>query len=231
MPTPFLSVLAAGAMLILLANGVAAADGNAAALSAVKAFATAASSEYGNRTSISVGPLAPDTRLPECQQLDVFLPADGKLWGKTRVGVKCSAPTSWTAYLPVHVTVSGRYVTSSRKLNRGQTLTASDIVLREGILSELPSSVMTDPAQVIGQRTKMGLAAHQALRREHLVLIPVIRQGDRVKITARGEGFSVASEGVALNHAAIGEELKVRSAAGRTLNGVARGTGQVELSR
>lgn len=223
--------LAVGTLLILLTTGVSTADGNAAALAAVKAYATAASSQHGNRASVSVGPLAPETRLPECEQLDVFLPSDTRLWGKTRVGVKCSSPGHWTAYIPVNVTVSGRYLVSARKLNRGQALTAGDITLREGTLTDLPSSVLQDPAQVIGQRTKLGLAANQPLRREHLVLIPVIHQGDRVKITAQGDGFSVASEGIALNHAGVGEAIKVRSAAGRTLSGIARSAGEVELAR
>lgn len=212
------------------ATNTTAADGNAAAVLAARAFVAAATQQYGDAVDITVDPPAAGSRLPPCFRHEVFLPPGSKLWGKTRVGVRCNAPASWTAFLAVRVSVSGHYLVTARKINRGQTLTAGDLEIRRGDLAALPPSTLTDRQLAIGRRAKLGLVPQQALRREHLLQTPVIRQGDRVRIVARGEGFAAFSEGVALNHAAEGEVVKVRNGGGKTLSGIARAAGEVEVT-
>lgn len=204
-------------------------DGNAAAVLAAQAYVVAATRHYGDAVNVTVQAPAAGAQLPPCFRHEIFVPAGSRLWGKTRVGVKCEQPTGWTAYLAVEVSVTGRYLVSARKINRGQTLTAGDFETRVGELTELPASVLTDPQRVLGQRARVGLAARQALRTEHLQQIPVIRQGERVRVVARGSGFAAAAEGVALNNAGVGEPIKVRIANGKTLHGVAQKAGEVEL--
>lgn len=204
-------------------------DGNAAAVLAAQAFVVAQTRQYGEAVTVMVHTPAAGAPLPPCFRHEIFVPADTRLWGRTRVGVKCHQPASWTTYLAVTVSVTGPYLVSARKINRGQTLTAGDFETRVGELTELPASVLTDPQRVLGQRAKVSLAARQTLRTEHLQQNPVIRQGDRVRVVARGSGFAAAAEGVALNNAGAGEPIKVRIANGKTLQGVARMAGEVEL--
>lgn len=204
-------------------------ESNAAAVLAAQAYVVAATRQYGDAVNVTVQAPVAGVRLPPCFRHEIFVPAGSRLWGKTRVGVKCAQPGNWTAYLAVTVSVTGPYLLSARKINRGQTMTASDFVTQVGELTELPASVLTDPQRVLGQRARVSLGARQALRTEHLQQIPVIRQGERVRVLARGSGFAAAAEGVALNHAGIGEPIKVRIANGKTLHGVARGAGEVEL--
>lgn len=210
------------------AHGLPTGD-NASAVLAAQAFVAEATRQYGDAVRFRVHPPAPATRLPPCSRHEIFLPADTKLWGQTRVGVKCSNPTQWTAFLAVSVNVSGGYLVSARKINRGQTVTESDFEIKHGDLTTLPESTLTDPRQAVGQRAKVSLAAQQPLRRTHLHQSPVIRQGDKVRILARGAGFSASVDGVALNNAAEGEAIKVRISSGRTLSGTARLQGVVEL--
>lgn len=205
------------------------ADGNGAAVRAAQAFVVAATRQYGDAVKVTVQAPAAGVKLPPCFRHELFVPAGSRLWGKTRVGVKCDQPGSWTAYLAVTVSVTGRYLVSARKINRGQTMTVGDFVTKVGDLTELPATVLTDPQRVLGQRARVSLAARQALRADHLQQIPVIRQGERVRVIARGSGFSAAAEGVALNNAGAGEPIKVRIANGKTLHGVARKAGVVEL--
>lgn len=204
-------------------------DDNAAAVRAAQAYVAAATRQYGDAVNIKVSPPAAGTRFPPCARHEFFLPAETRLWGKTRVGVKCSNPSQWTAFLAVSVSVYGTYLVSARKINRGQTITESDFELRHGDLADLPDTALTDPRQLVGQRAKVSLTARQTLRREHFHQNPVIRQGDKVRILARGAGFAAAADGVALNNAAPGEPVKARTASGRTLTGIARGPGEVEL--
>lgn len=205
-------------------------NGNAAAIKAVQDFLIHETRELGARAKIAVDAPPPGTSLSPCARHEVFLPAASRLWGKTTVGVRCNAPNEWTAYLPVTVTVHGKYVVSARKINRGQTITASDVELLEGDLTQLPATILNELQQAIGQQTKVGLAGKQVLRREHLLRQAVIKQGDKVKIVVRGSVFAVTSEGVALQDAADGESIKVRNSNGKTLSGVARPLGEVELA-
>lgn len=233
MPTRLLRCLAIAACALSapVATGAAAtADHNAAALLAARAFVVEATRQYGAAVGIEVAAPAAGTNLGPCFRHEIFVPPGARLWGKSRVGVRCSAPASWTAYLPVTVSVSGHYLISARKINRGQLLTESDLELRQGDLTQLPDSTLTELRAALGRRAKVGLAGQQPLRREHLLQSPVIRQGDKVRVLARGEGFVAVSEGVALNHAGEGEAVKVRTGAGKTLSGVARAAGEVELA-
>lgn len=231
-PIPYRSLLWLTAVALLSPAARAAnppADGNAAAVLAAQAFVVDATRRYGDAVTVEVHAPAAGVKLPPCWRHEIFVPADSRLWGKTRVGVKCGQPGNWTAYLAATVSVTGPYLVSARKINRGQTLTAGDFETRVGELTELPATVLSDPQRVLGQRAKVSLAARQALRSDHLQQTPVIRQGDRVRVIARGSGFSAAAEGVALNNAGIGEAIKVRIANGKTLQGLARQPGEVEL--
>jgi flagella basal body P-ring formation protein FlgA len=51
-----------------------------------------------------------------------------------------------------------------------------------------------------------------------------------VRITAKGPGFSVSSEGKALNNATEGQVVQVRTSSGQTVSGIARPSGIVEIT-
>ena len=224
--------LLTGLCLGILGNA-ATASSNAdttAAVNAARTFATEATREWGTRATITVENPAPGIAFPPCARHEVFLPAESRLWGKTRVGVKCSAPSAWLAYMPVTVAVAGQYFVTAKKINRGQSITESDVAQAEGDLTLVPDTVIRERQQVIGQRSKVSLLPGLALRREHLILPPVIKQGEKVRILVRGSAFSVAAEGMALHDAAEGESMKVRNSTGKTLSGIARRGGEVELN-
>lgn len=51
-----------------------------------------------------------------------------------------------------------------------------------------------------------------------------------MRVVSKGKGFQVATEGKALNNAAAGQVVQVRTASGQTLSGIARADGTVEIS-
>ena len=77
----------------------------------------------------------------------------------------------------------------------------------------------------------VGRAAGQALRGDLLVAPWAVQQGQTVRTVARGPGFSVSSEGRALNNAADGQLVQVRTPSGQTVSGVARANGVVEIAQ
>ena len=202
---------------------------NLAAMKAVQGFIVEKTLQYGDAVNITVTPPGGSTRLPACARYEVFLPSDTPAWGNINVGVKCSQPNAWTAYLAVSVKISGQYLVSARKINRGQIITEGDVEMREGNLTELSVGVLTEPQLAIGRRAKITLPAKQALNRTHLIQAPIIKIGDKVRVVIRSRAVLVAAEGIALQNAAEGEPIKVRNSNGRTLTGTARMNGEVEL--
>lgn len=197
-------------------------------IAAAEAFLTEELRSLGPAASFRIDTAA-DTHRRRCDQPEVFLPAGSRLWGRSRLGVRCRLPTSWTVYLGIQVKISGRYVVSTRKIERGQIIGESDLALAEGELTALPDTPLTDIAHVIGRRSSASLAAGQALRRSQLLSVPIIRQGDRVRIVVRGGAFAASTEGSALTTAGEGEAVRARTVSGRTVSGIARAGGEVEL--
>ncbi|MFZ4535653.1 flagellar basal body P-ring formation chaperone FlgA [Propionivibrio sp.] len=178
----------------------------------------------------SIGQLNARAQLSECSAFEPFLPAGGRLWGKSTVGVRCLGPSNWTIYVPVSVNVTGNYLITARALPTGYLLTASDIIVRSGDLSSLPASIVTDQSQAIGKTVKNRLPAGQPLRSDQLLAPWAVQQGQSVKTVSKGPGFSVSSEGIALTNAVAGQIVQVRTASGQLINGIARPGGVVEVS-
>lgn len=195
----------------------------------IKRFVERETQDSPGKTSVTVGALSAGTRIGECVNPDVFIPSGSRLWGALNIGVRCAAPSTWTVYVPVEVRVHGRYLVARRKLVAGVTVGEQDISEREGELTSLPGNVLTETGQALGKRVRIGVASDTPLRAEHLVQLPVIRQGQAVRLVIRGASFSVSSEGKALANANEGESLRVKTAAGDTVTGTARSNGVVEV--
>jgi flagella basal body P-ring formation protein FlgA len=182
------------------------------------------------KVSYSVVPLDSRTQLSPCSAFEPFLPAGSRLWGKSTVGVRCLGPSTWTVYVQVQVKISGNYLISARPLPPGHVLGAEDIVVRSGDLSTLPANIITDQTQAIGKTIKNGFSAGQPLRSEQLITPWAVYQGQSVRTVSNGPGFSVSSEGKALNNAAAGQPVQVRTASGQTVSGTARAGGIVDVA-
>lgn len=182
------------------------------------------------KVSYSIGQLDSRTQLTPCNAFEPFLPAGSRLWGKATVGVRCLGPSAWTIYIPVQVNVLGNYLVTTRSMSAGQLVGAGDFVSRSGDLGSLPANILTDQAQALGKTVKNGIAAGQPLRSDFLIAPWAVQQGQSVKLVSKGSGFSVSSEGKALNNAVDGQVAQVRTGSGQTVSGIARPGGVVEVS-
>ncbi len=177
-----------------------------------------------------IGQLDARTQLSPCTAFEPFLPLGSKLWGKSTVGIRCLGPSAWTIYVPVQVTVRGNYLISARTMPAGYVLGSADIVVRSGDLSTLPANILTDQAHAIGKTVKNGFTAGQPLRSDLLIAPWAVQQGQSVKTESNGPGFTVSSEGKALNNAVAGQVVQVRTNSGQTVSGIARPGGIVEVT-
>ena len=164
---------------------------------------------------------------PACRELEAFLPPGSRLLGNGMVGVRCLGKKGWTLFVPVHVRISVEMLISSRPIPQGEVLRAEDLSRQEGELAQ--TDVLTDPAQAIGKVLKYAIGAGQVLKQDMLRLPYTIKQGQAVHLKAAGEGFSVQTEGRALNNASEGQDVQVRTESGKVVSGKALSDGEVEV--
>jgi len=74
------------------------------------------------------------------------------------------------------------------------------------------------------------MASGSILRSNALKEVPVILQGQSVKIISSGAGFQVSTDALAINSAARGQVAKAKTVTGVNLSGIARSGGIIEIS-
>jgi flagellar basal body P-ring formation protein FlgA len=178
------------------------------------------------RVEVALGTLDPRLHLAPCQQIDPYLPNGVRLWGKTRIGLRCTrGPTAWNVYLPITVKAWGRALVATAALPAGSVLAATDVAQAEVDLAEDPSMALNDTPNAIGRTLQPG----QSLRQAHLKPRQWFAAGEIVQVLARGDGFSVASAGEALTAGIEGQSARVRTEGGRVLVGLPVAENRVEL--
>ena len=198
--------------------------------SAVESFLSTQLRSVRGNVSYQIAALDPRTQLAPCEAFEPFLPPGGRLWGKATLGVRCLGPSNWTIYLQVQIKVSGSYIVATRAISAGMAIASGDIEVRTGELTAFPATVATETNQVVGKTSKSGLFAGQAIRTDLLTAAWVVQQGQSVRTVANGDGFSVSSEGKALNNAQEGQIVQVRTPSGQVVSGTASAPGVVEIS-
>lgn len=213
---------------LALAQAPARQDGAAVAALAEQFLRQQAAGLPG-KVSVTIGALDPRLALPPCPALQAFQQAGARPWGRTTVGVKCSAPV-WTIYLQAQVSVTANYIASAMPLPQGRPVEAAQLVTLQGDIAALPHGVATDMAQVVGKTPGVSLPAGVPLRLDSLKARPVVMQGQVVQLVTGGQGFRVSAEAKAVGNAAEGQLVQVRTMRGAIISGIARTGGIVELA-
>lgn len=221
--------LVAALLAVTAVTGVAARQEPQPVRQAVEHFLGVQTQGLPGTVRITVRDIDPLNKLAPCAALEAYLPEGARAWGRIAVGVRCLAAPGWSVFVPVQVRVDAQLLVAARPLAAGRVIDAADLATRTGDLAQLPANTLTDPAQALGRSVRAGLAAGSLLRADHLRAPQAVLQGQGVKVLAHGPGFDVSTEGRALNGAAAGQVTQVRTAAGRTLSGLARADGAVEI--
>ena len=213
-----------------MALATTAAYGQTALSAAIDGFLATQTRTLPGEVRYKIAALDPRTQLGPCDAFEPFIPPGSKLWGKTTVGVRCLGPSSWTIYVQVQVQASGNYVVAAHAISAGSVITAGDIQTRTGEITAFPATVATEAGQVIGRTARNGIFSGQPIRTDFLATAFFVQQGQSVRTIANGDGFSVSSEGSALNNAMQGQIVQVRTPSGQVVSGVATAPGVVEIS-
>lgn len=193
--------------------------------------AARAAAPPNTRVAVELGALDARLRLAPCRQVQPYLPPGMAVWGKSRIGLRCTDGVArWNVTLPVRVAVFGRAVVASGPLPAGVNLSQEHLALADIDIAAELGAVFTDPESLIGRTLARPLAAAEAVRAPALKSRQWFAAGETVQVQAVGEGFAVASEAQALSAGIEGQEVRVRFDSGRVASGRAVGERRVELA-
>ncbi len=183
-----------------------------------------------SRVEIEVGRLDPRLRLAACARVEPYLPTGTRLWGKARIGLRCTqGPTPWNVFLPVTVKVFGPAWVAAGTLAAGAQIGPGDLVPGEVDWAAENAPVVTDPEQAIGRVLQRRLTAGQGVRSADLRPKQWFNAGDVVKLVAIGRGYTITGSGEALTHGIEGQPVRVRTDSGKVVVGQVAGERRVEL--
>lgn len=165
--------------------------------------------------------------LPHCEQPALSVQGNGKLWGNVNVLAQCG---SEKRYIQVQVQATGNYVIAAAPLARGSTLSPASVTLKRGRLDQLPPRTLLEMNQVQDAVALRDLAAGQPVQQFMLRQSWRVKAGQRVQVIASGDGFSINSEGQALNNAAIAQNARVRMSSGQVISGTVNADGNVLIN-
>ena len=175
------------------------------------------------RPEILMGTLDNRLQLAPCGRIEPYLPPGTRLWGRSRVGLRClEGPVRWNVFLPVTVKAWGPGWVIKRPVASGTVLTQDDAELAELDWAEQPYAVLANPDRWVGQQAAYALQPGQALR-QNLVRAPAaFGPGAQVRVASVGSGFTVIVGGEALTAGVPGQSVRVRLVSGRIVTGTVR---------
>ncbi len=198
--------------------------------SAVEQFLQRQSGGLPGEVRIEVGQVDARLNLPACMQPEPFIAHGSRAWGKTAVGIRCTAPAPWTIYVTANVHVMADYLAAAAPLVQGQLIGPNDIARVRGDLTMLPAGVITDASLAIGRTTMSSLQLGAPLRQDTLRAQAAVQMGQTIRVLSAGPGFSVSTEGRAMNNATEGQTVQAKTAGGQIISGIARVGGILEVA-
>jgi flagella basal body P-ring formation protein FlgA len=185
----------------------------------------------GVRVTTQVGTLNPQLKLAPCEAAQPHVNPGSRTWGEIRIGLRCTqGPVRWNVYVPATIRVYGPAWVAASALPVGHLLSESDLVRQEADWSSESGAILGIADNLAGRQLAAAVKAGQPLRVQHVRARQWFTAGQNVTLVARGPGFAVTSEGVALTPGLDGQATQVRLDNGRVLQGTAVGARRVEVA-
>ncbi|MEO7241494.1 MAG: flagellar basal body P-ring formation chaperone FlgA [Variovorax sp.] len=173
------------------------------------------------RMEVSLGQLDTRLRLAPCSRIEPYIPAGLRLWGKTRLGLRCvEGGARWNVFLPVTIKAFGPAWVLNNNVVAGAVLTAADAAETEADWAAETSPVVADQTQWLGQIATYSLVGGQPLRRSMVRMAQAFPAGTQVRVVAQGQGFQISSDAQALAAGVVGQSVRLRTESGRITTGI-----------
>jgi len=172
------------------------------------------------RMAVEVGVLDSRLKLAPCERVEPYLPPGTQLWGKTRLGLRCTQGTvKWNVFLPITIKAFGPAWVIKGQVASGALLTQADAMPMEVDWAESRSAVVANLDDWVGQTATRVLTTGQALRQDMVKASQVFASGAQVRVVARGAGFEISSSAQAISGGVMGQTVRVRMDNGRVVSG------------
>ena len=173
------------------------------------------------RMEVAIGALDSRLRLAPCSHVEPYIPVGSRLWGRTRLGLRCTQGGGrWNVFLPVTVKAFGPAWVLRDNVVAGSVLTAGDAVQTEADWAAEPSPVIAEAGAWVGQVASRSLMAGQPLRQSMVKAAQAFAAGTPVRVVAQGPGFEISSDAEAVTPGVVGQPVRVRMENGRIANGI-----------
>ncbi|MFN3496232.1 MAG: flagellar basal body P-ring formation chaperone FlgA [Hydrogenophaga sp.] len=172
------------------------------------------------RPEVILGSLDPRLKLAPCGRVEPYLPPGTRLWGRSRVGLRClEGAVRWNVFLPVTVKAWGPAWVLVRPVTAGTPLAQEDAEIAEIDWAEQHASVLGTPELWVGHQAVYALRPGQALRQHMVRPVPAFGPGEQVRVTTSGGGLHVVVTGQSLGTGVPGQSVRVRLAGGKVVTG------------
>ena len=182
------------------------------------------------RMEVSVGALDERLRLAPCTRVEPYLPTGARLWGRTRLGLRCQeGAVRWNVFLPVTVKAYGPAWVLTGDVTMGTVLTAADATEAEVDWAAENTSILAEPSLWVGLVASRHLKAGQALRQSVLRAPQIFQAGALVRVVAQGQGYAVSAAGQAMSAGAAGQTVRIRMDNGKIVSGIVNDDGTISV--
>lgn len=173
------------------------------------------------RMEVRVGTLDSRLTLAPCANVEPYLPAGLRLWGNTRVGLRCvDGMSRWNVTIPATVNAFGNAWVVKDQIPAGGVLTDANAMEVEVNWAQEASTVLADKGLWLGQVATRMLGTGQTLRQGMVKPAQVFQTGMQVRVVAQGTGFQISSDAQALSAGVVGQSARVRMDSGRVTSGM-----------
>ena len=140
------------------------------------------------RMEVSIGALDARLRLAPCTQVEPYIPVGLRLWGRTRLGLRCTdGGGRWNVFLPVTIKAFGPAWVLRDNVLAGAVLTAADALRGRGRLGRRAVAGGGRPGAVGRPASRpRSLAAGQPLRQSMVKAAQAFAAGSPVRVRGAG---------------------------------------------
>ncbi len=188
--------------------------------------------DIDGEVSFRVTPLDHRLRLSDCgANLSVFLPAGRQLEGHSTIGVKCTNPAKyWTVFLSAKIEIYRQVVVTTRPIERGKIISASDLTTKRQEVSTLRASYYVNPEHVVGKVAARRMALGVPVSSAAIFSPPLVKRGEQVTIIATLNTLEIRMSGQALANGKEGDVIKVKNInSNRVIEGRVSKAGTVQV--
>jgi len=149
--------------------------------------------------------------LASCSQLPQVTSDTNSIMGRQQLTLNCADTPAWKVKAIVETTIFVPAVYAQTVIERGDTITASQLKVEDLDISKARRGFFSDIDKVIGQGAKRRLRADQLISPNLLAKPLLVRRGQQVKMIANHDGIAATTLGEALEHGEQGAVIRVKN--------------------